>query len=301
MSSNPFPMAAGYGNFPNGVFSPDLYSPTLLEYSKKISVVDNITNNEYEGTIKAQGDTVHIRKAPQVTVKSYTRGAKIEFQDVEDSELTLVVDQANVVAYKFDDIFLQQTDANYEAALADSAKYELRDAYDSAILTNIAAAVDSANIVGATGSRKAVGYKSTDDFTPLNALARLGRLLNQANAPTVGRWAVVDPTFVEALQQETGLLSDYSKNTSGSLVLDLGVMNRPINGFTLFMSNNCPSGQILAGTTRAYATAQTILKTEIKQLPDEFGYGTASLHVFGDTVLRAKELASMWVSIDTEV
>lgn len=297
MSSNPFPMAAGYGNFPNGNFIPDLFAKELLTYNQQISIVDNITNNEYEGQISAMGDTIHIRKQPKVTVRSYTRGQDLEFQEADDEETTLVIDQANYFAYKFDDIFLQQKDVNIESALADSAKYELRDQYDRTILTNMAAAVASDNIVGSSVSKKTIGYASGADFTPLNALARMARLLNDAKAPTTGRFAVVGTEFVEALQQETGLLMDANVNGIGSAALDLGLLNRQLHNFTLFMTTNAPTDMILGGTTRAYATANTILKTEVKPMPNTFGYGVAGLHVFGDGVLRPSELALMHIDV----
>jgi hypothetical protein len=295
MTTNPFPSAAGYGNFPNGKFSPDLFAKNLLMYNQQISIVDAITNNEYEGLISAMGDTIHIRQAPQVSVKSYTRGQKIEWQDIDDAEITMVIDKANTFGYKFDDIFLAQKDVDYEAALAESAKYELRDAYDRAVLTAMVAAPASANTVGST----TISYAGTSGhFTPVDALGKLSKLLNDQKAPQTNRFAVMGTDFFEMLQKEAGLLADSSKSGAESAVTaDLGLLTRKIHGFTLFMTTNMPAGKLLAGTTRAYATASQILKTEVKPLPDEFGYGVAGLHVFGTKTLRSTELAVMTTSI----
>ncbi len=299
MTTNPFPLAAGYGNFPNGKFSPDLFAKNLLMYNQQISIVDSITNNEYEGLISAMGDTIHIRQAPQVSVKSYTRGQKIEWQDIDDAEITMVIDQANQFGYKFDDIFLAQKDVDYEAALAESAKYELRDKYDKAVLTAMTAtdgtAAIAANIVGST----TINYTGTGGtYTPVDALGKLSKLLNDQKAPQANRFAVMGTDFFEMLQKEAGLLADSSKSGAESAVTaDLGLLTRKIHGFTLFMTTNIPAGKLLAGTTRAYATASQILKTEVKPLPDEFGYGVAGLHVFGTKTLRSTELAVMTTSI----
>lgn len=290
MTTNPFPMAAGYGNFPNGKFSPDLFAKELLVYNQQISIVDAITNNEYEGVISQMGDTIHIRQQPQVSVRSYTRGAKIEWQDIEDAEITMKIDKANMFAYKFDDIFLQQADVNYEAALADSAKYELRDAYDSAVLTNMAS--------GATSIGSYTVNFSSGNTTPVDLLGKLSKSLNDAKAPANGRFAVFGTDFLEVLQREAGILADSSKSgTESAVYADLGLLTKPIHGFTLFMTTNAPANTVIAGTTRAYATASTLLKTEVKPLPDEFGYGVAGLHVWGEKLLRGTELVKATATV----
>lgn len=42
-----FPPAAGYGNLPNGVFSPVIYSKKAQLAFRKSSTVADITNSEY--------------------------------------------------------------------------------------------------------------------------------------------------------------------------------------------------------------------------------------------------------------
>ena len=59
-----FTTAAGYGNLPNGNFSPVIYSKQVQLAFRKKSVVDEITNNDYFGEIASMGDTVRIIKEP---------------------------------------------------------------------------------------------------------------------------------------------------------------------------------------------------------------------------------------------
>lgn len=294
MVTTPFPIAAGYGNATTGYFSPDLFAPNLLDFSKEISIVDKITNNEYEGMLKGMGDTVWIRHQPQITVTDYTRGKKIEWQDIEEGRTLLTVDKAKTFAYKLDDVMLQQADVNYEASLADSAKYAIRDSYDQVILTAIAAAATDA-----VGSTVTIDQTvASGHMTPLDALGKLSKKLNDAKAPQGGRWAVMGTDFLEALQKEAGLLADASKSgDQSSVIADLGLLNRKLHNFTLFMTTNCPANTLLAGTDRAFATAQTLDKVEVKQLPDEFGYGVAGLHVYGYGVIRGSELVKMTTSV----
>ena len=59
-----FKTAAGYGNLPNGNFSPVIYSKQVQLAFRKNTVVGSITNSDYFGEISAMGDTVRIIKSP---------------------------------------------------------------------------------------------------------------------------------------------------------------------------------------------------------------------------------------------
>ena len=53
-----FQTATGYGNLPNGNFSPVIYSKQVQLAFRKSTVVGDITNSDYFGEIANQGDTV---------------------------------------------------------------------------------------------------------------------------------------------------------------------------------------------------------------------------------------------------
>lgn len=60
-----FKTAAGYGNLPNGNFSPVIYSKQVQLAFRKQTVCGDITNSNYFGEISGQGDTVRIIKEPK--------------------------------------------------------------------------------------------------------------------------------------------------------------------------------------------------------------------------------------------
>ena len=99
-----FTTAAGYGNLPNGNFSPVIYSKQVQLAFRKSSVVEEITNSDYFGEIANMGDTVRIIKEPEISVKAYSRGTIIQPQDLDDEDFNLTVDKANYFAFKVDDI-----------------------------------------------------------------------------------------------------------------------------------------------------------------------------------------------------
>ena len=129
-----FKTAAGYGNLPNGNFSPVIYSQKVQQAFRKTSVVESITNSDYFGEIANFGDTVRIIKEPEITVKEYARGAQITPQDLDDEDFSLVVDKANYFAFKVDDIEEAHSHVNFESLASDRAGYRLRDQHDQEVL-----------------------------------------------------------------------------------------------------------------------------------------------------------------------
>lgn len=133
-----FKTAAGYGNLPNGNFSPVIYSQKVQQAFRKTSVVESVTNSDYFGEIANFGDTVRIIKEPEITVKEYARGAQITPQDLDDEDFSLVVDKANYFAFKVDDIEEAHSHVNFESLASDRAGYRLRDQHDQEVLGYLA-------------------------------------------------------------------------------------------------------------------------------------------------------------------
>jgi len=187
-----FPSVPGYGSLPNGAFSPVIYSKKAQLQFRKVSVVQAITNTEYYGEISDMGDSVKVIKEPTITVSSYARGQNLDIQDLQDDELTLLVDQGNYFAFAVDDIEKKQAHHNWEAMASDQGGYRLRDAYDQNVLTYMKNNVATARTLGTTGSPTKVNMDGSD-FSPTQALNRLARYLDAQNVPHENRWAVVDP------------------------------------------------------------------------------------------------------------
>ncbi len=56
MSEYQFARAANYNNLPNNAWSPQIYSKKVQKAFRKKTVMEAITNSEYFGEIKNQGD-----------------------------------------------------------------------------------------------------------------------------------------------------------------------------------------------------------------------------------------------------
>ena len=165
-----FKTAAGYGNLPNGNFSPVIYSKQVQLAFRKTSVVENITNSDYFGEIANMGDSVKIIKEPEITVKEYARGANVQPQDLDDEDFTLTIDKANYFAFKIDDIEEAHSHVNFSQLASDRAGYRLKDNYDQDVLgylsgfsqSSINSVADSANTT--VNGTKAVSTAGSDEL-----------------------------------------------------------------------------------------------------------------------------------------
>jgi hypothetical protein len=129
-----FSTAAGYGNLPNGNFSPVIYSKQVQLAFRKASVVEAVTNSDYFGEIANMGDSVKIIKEPEITVKAYDRGTTITPQDLDDEDFSLTIDKANYFAFKVDDIEEAHSHVNFQSLASDRAAYRLADQFDQDVL-----------------------------------------------------------------------------------------------------------------------------------------------------------------------
>ena len=64
--------ANSVGTQANSYFLPSVYSKKVLNFFRKSSVVEAITNTDYAGEISAFGDSVRIIKEPVISVSDYT-------------------------------------------------------------------------------------------------------------------------------------------------------------------------------------------------------------------------------------
>jgi len=189
-----FSTAAGYGNLPNGNFSPVIYSKQVQLAFRKSSVVEGITNSDYFGEISQMGDTVKIIKEPEITVKEYARGTTITPQDLDDEDFSLVVDKANYFAFKVDDIEEAHSHVNFQSLATDRAAYRLSDQYDQEVLGYLSGYKQSAlharpdTVNDAVSGSVAVSTASTDEL-----LASMQVDAEDFNGGTSGNSIVVQP------------------------------------------------------------------------------------------------------------
>ena len=299
----------------NSFFLPAVYSKKVLNFFRKASVIEAITNTDYAGDISAFGDSVRIIKEPTISVYQYERGQDVTQTKLTDQEISLVVDTANAFKFIVDDIETSMSHVNFKEVASSSAAYSLRDAFDSGVLAKMAAGLSTASpdhTLGADSATKLAagvydGAGSIDlgvgETDPLDVLARMARLLDEENVPEEGRWVVAGPDFYEQLSQSNSKLLSVDYNAGQGSIRNGLVSSGKLRGFSMYKSNNMPAqsnatGLVLAGHMSAVATAQTITSTEVVRDPNSFGDIVRGLHVYGAKVLRPEALVGAFYTID---
>ena len=314
-SDENFAQSSG-SNFANNNFLPEIYSKKVLNFFRKASVVEAITNTDYAGEISGYGDTVKIIKEPVITVAQYERGATPTKTVLTDAETTLIVDTANAFKFIVDDIESQMSHVNFKEVASSSAAYALRDAFDEGVIAKMFAGVSTSSPDNAIGTDAAVGTGIEpatgavdllgSDGTGVDALdlmARMARKLDDENVPEEGRWFVAPPSFYEELSQSGSKLLSVDFNAGQGSIRNGLVSTGKLRGFNMYKSNNIgatstATGKCLAGHISSTSTAQTITSTEVIRDPDSFGDIVRGLHVYGAKVLRPEALVSAFYTVD---
>ena len=221
-----FTTAAGYGNLPNGNFSPVIYSKQVQLAFRKSSTVEDITNNDYFGEIAQVGDSVKIIKEPEISVQSYTRGAQITAQDLDDEDFSLVIDKSNYYAFKIDDIEEAHSHVNFMQMATDRAGYRLRDQYDQEVMGYMAGYKQSslhttAGVVNdQVNGTKAVTTAGSDELLASMKIDATDFNLNDGGAANAGEAIVVVPRLPGAQSLATTHASPLQVISRMSRLLD---------------------------------------------------------------------------------
>lgn len=309
----------------NSFFLPAVYSKKVLNFFRKASVAEAITNTDYEGEISAFGDSVRIIKEPVISVSAYTRGSDTTATKLTDQEISLVVDTANAFKFIVDDIETSMSHVNFKEVAASSAAYALRDAFDAAVIAAGFAGLstsspdhtlgtDSATHLGA-GVYDGSGAVGLDVTDPLDLLAKFARLLDEQNVPEEGRWLIMSPHDRHILMQ-SDIAQAYFTGDQSSIVRTgkIGMLDR----FTVYVSNLLPKGttskatvagltassagatlsnakprrMMVAGTSDAVSFASQITKTEPLRNQTDFGDIVRGLSVYGRKVVKPEALVT---------
>ena len=304
-------------NFSGNNFMPELYSKKVLNFFRKASVAEAITNTDYAGEISAFGDSVKIIKEPVITVDQYERGGSVTATTLTDNEVTLVVDTANAFKFIVDDIETSMSHVNFKEVASSSAAYALRDAFDTGVIAKLFAGVPASSPNHILGSDSAtdlaagtfdgtgnldIGYAS-GEHDPIDVLSHMARLLDEQNVPEEGRWFLANPEFYEQLVQSSSKLLSVDFNAGQGSIRNGLVSSGKLRGFDMYKTNNIAAttnaaGKCIAGHISSTCTAQTIINTEVVRDTASFGDIVRGLHVYGAKVLRPEALVSAFYGID---
>ena len=245
----------------NSFFLPKVYSKQVLNFFRKASVAEAITNTDYAGEIAAFGDTVRIIKEPTISVDQYERGQAITATKLTDAEITLIIDIANAFKFIVDDIETNMSHVNFRDVATSSAAYALRDAFDSGVIATMFSGVSASSPNHILGSDSAtdlaagtfdgtgnldIGFAGSE-HDPIDVLGHMARLLDEQNVPEEGRWFLASPDFYEVLASSSSKLLSVDYNAGQGSIRNGLVSSGLLRGFNMYKSNNIADTSNAAG------------------------------------------------------
>jgi len=298
-------------------FIPEIWSGKLVEKFYNSTVLAAISNTDYEGEIKNQGDKVIIRTKPTIAISDYRADGVLSVQRPVGSSLELNIDQGKYFSLILDDVMEIQSDLNNMAMWADDASEQFKIVVDTAVLLGIlddAAAANRGTTAGAISAGINLGVTATPlalvssdpasgEVEVIDAILRLGQTLDEQNIPETGRWLVI-PTWMATLVKRSELRQAYLSGDSVTMLRNgrIGQIDR----FTLYTSNLLPAGTaggLAAGETAIYAGhahgltfASQFTKTETLRSTETFGQILRGLQVYGYKVVDNVAIAQAIVS-----
>lgn len=259
-------------------FIPTIWSKTLYNELEKNHVAVKLSNRDYEGEIKAQGDRVKICGLGPVTVFNYTKNQNMpQAQVLSDNERTLVIDQAKGFNFCIDAIDDVQSSPKLIQDSMKKAADALSDVSDSYIysLTDSAVSVVTNNAV------------TVDNI--INTLSDVRRTLMENNVSNAAEISLeVSPAIEQLL-----VLAKVLRDTDNSTDLARGYIGKLL-GFNIYVTNNITNNdgtyRCIARTKRAISYAEQI--NSIKPYEPELRHGTAvkGLLLYGAKIVYPKEM-----------
>lgn len=305
-------------------FIPQMWADTLLPALRQNLVFGSLVNRDFEGSIRAVGDTVRINAIGDITVSSYTKDTSIGApQTLTDAQTVLTISQAKYFNFAVDDVDAAQQQPKVMAEAMAWAAYKIAQTIDQ-YLAGFYTETPAGNSVGTSGSPVTVTVPSQTNVgagtTVYDELMVLAQFLTQQNVPKAGRWCVVPPWCTTLLTQDIRFTSFNTAQAQANLAQGLTAGGPPegsqgsaqdayigmIGGMRCYESNNAhhiggTSGiagsqdVVLAGHPMAWTYADGVNKVEAYRPPDKFEDAVKGLHLFGAKVTRPYALAAAYL------
>jgi hypothetical protein len=260
-----------------------LISTKVLKELKNNLIAKRICTLDTGSQINKKGDQVTFVGLADPTVQDYT--GTINYEDLDDTGITMVIQQQKYVAFKVDDIEAFRSSIDIKGTQVERSGYKLKDTADAYVL-GLAADASITNRIDANSAGKEV----TED-NALQYVAKVRRYLDEANVPYGQAFFVIDPMFKEKLEL-AGIKFGINEGMKG---FEGGLEFADYLGMKIFVSNNVKvinnKHLLLAGSYNAIVYADQIVKSRfIPNAEGAFEGLYSSLHVYDAKVIKPAEL-----------
>lgn len=275
-------------------FIPQLWSARLLANLDNGLVANLFASRDYEGEIKAYGDTVNINQLGDITIKDYDGTDIDDPEELESTQQVLKIDQAKYFNFSVKDIDKAQANIDLVDASMGRAGYAMDSVVDK---DTFKVAAEGAGVkVGTAAAPKKINVDNAYD-----EIVMLGVMLDENNVPRFGRKLALPAWYF-------GLLSRDVRFTKDLTILANGVAEgATVGGFQLVSSNNLKT-EATGGAVHAIAAggisqsnngkvlgplqlAMQVVEIEAYRPEKNFSDAVKGLTVWGRKVVQPKEIA----------
>ena len=326
-----FPTTGSFTTSPtySGGFIPQLWSNKLNAKFYANTMLSEVSNTDWEGEIKNQGDTIRIRTAPSITINDYAGAGSTLTSEVPVPIYTdMQINKGKYFSVQTNDVLAHQADIDLMNTFTDDAAKQLKisienEAFFNWFSTEGAAAANKGATAGAISSSynlgtDAVPVNDTTAQNVLNTILAMSAALDEQNVPEEGRWLIISPKDRNILMQSNIAQAYFTGDQSSTIRTGkIGMLDR----LTVYVSNLLPHGAVgkalvpglsatstgatasgaklrrmmVAGTKASCAFASQITKTEPLRNQTDFGDIVRGLSVYGRKVVKNEALVTALV------
>lgn len=287
-------------------FIPELWSGKLVEKLYLSTVFGEISNTDYEGEIKNQGDTVKIRTTPSIVIRDYEIGGNLNYENPTSSTVELQINKAKYFAFNVNDVDAHQSDLKLMDDWSDDAGEQMKITLDADVLSTVYADVAAEN-AGANAGAISGSYNLGAAAAPvaitkadvIDYIVDCGTVLDEQNVPDTGRWIVL-PAWMCGMLKKSDLRDASITGDSVSPMRNgkIGMIDR----FTVYKSNNLDVvvdgtdnvTNIIFGHKKAITWASQMTKMEDLPNPNDFGRLVRGLNVYGFKVIDPNAIGHLY-------
>lgn len=290
-------------------FIPELWAAAVQVPHDQALVFNQpaIANRDFEGTLRQQGDTVHVTTVDDPTVSAYDKNTDIVIEDLNDDRISLVVDQGEYFAFRVNDIDAVQAAGNFQLPALQRAGWKLAAEAEEFSASQFVLPATGVNAGGPVAANRLGGVTVTSgrpedatagQISAYQVLVKLREILDKQSVPLPGRYVVVNPEFVSCLLMDSRY-TDMSASGSSDALLQ-GQVGRA-TGFNVLVSNLLPktgaASTICAGVPAALTYVNQISNVETYRDQTRFADVVRGLNIYGAKIFRREDVATATVTI----
>lgn len=266
------------------IFKPELWSKTIVRNLHTITGMRTHSDYSFAREIK-YGTKLHITRLGETQVRNYTQGVDITFDEVDGTEVELIIDQQRYFAKYYDDIDKTQSiPGAMEADMAETAQALAEDA-DKFVSARLYQAITAS---GSTIGKNASAITPSEKNTLKAIEDGLVYLYSKNVKPSTSVWAEVSPKFYSEFRIYLTELATQNLD-----LLKKGAVGRYAN-VDVCIENLLPVKTgvkyNIMRTGKAFAYAEQISKVAKTDKEKGFGTNFKGLMVYGGVVVRPEEI-----------